>query len=175
MPKLIENVRENLIREARHQAETIGYSSMTIRSISEACGIGTGTVYNYFPSKEHLAAAFMLEDWEKLLCGMKKLPCRDPETFLESVFGLLRGFFISHAFLFRDRKAEAAYTGSVTGKHPLLRNQLAGVILPVCAYSAAEDKPFLSEFIAESFLSWAGCGENFTRLYSVIRFIFENK
>ena len=66
MPKIIENIRENLLAEAKRQVTELGYSAMTIRSVATACGVGTGMVYNYFPSKDMLVASFMLEDW--MLC-----------------------------------------------------------------------------------------------------------
>ena len=70
MPKIIENVRGQLVAEARRQVAAYGYTSTTIRSVAKACGVGTGTVYNYFPSKDMLIAAFMLEDWKKQLAAM---------------------------------------------------------------------------------------------------------
>ena len=63
MPKIIENIREKLLEEAKRQVIENGQSAMTIRSVATACGVGTGTVYNYFPSKDVLVANFMLEDW----------------------------------------------------------------------------------------------------------------
>ena len=66
MPKIIENIREKLLSEAKRQVMENGYSAMTIRSVAAACGVGTGTVYNYFPSKDMLVASFILEDW--MLC-----------------------------------------------------------------------------------------------------------
>jgi len=64
MPKIIENLKERLIDEARRQVEEDGYAAMTIRSVAKGCGVGIGTVYNYFPSKDTLVATFMLEDWQ---------------------------------------------------------------------------------------------------------------
>ena len=52
MPKIIENLREKLVREAQYQVEERGYSALTIRSVANACGVGVGTVYNYFASKD---------------------------------------------------------------------------------------------------------------------------
>ena len=52
MPKIIENLPERLAEEARRQIEESGFSAMTIRSVAAGCGVGVGTVYNYFPSKE---------------------------------------------------------------------------------------------------------------------------
>ena len=63
MPKIIENLPEKLAEEARRQITESGYSAMTIRSVAKACGVGVGTVYNYYPSKDALVAQFMLEDW----------------------------------------------------------------------------------------------------------------
>ena len=60
MPKIIENLQEKLIHEARRQVQQKGYGSLTIRSVATACGVGVGTVYNYFASKDALVAAFIL-------------------------------------------------------------------------------------------------------------------
>ena len=65
MPKIIENLRQRLIEEARRQVNECGYAAMTIRSVAAGCGVGIGTVYNYFTSKDTLVASFMLEDWQK--------------------------------------------------------------------------------------------------------------
>ncbi len=48
MPKIIENLRERLLAEAKRQVMESGYANTTVRSIAKACGVGTGTVYNYF-------------------------------------------------------------------------------------------------------------------------------
>ena len=50
MPKIIENLKARLIAEAKRQIEEAGYGAVTIRSVASSCGVGVGTVYNYFPS-----------------------------------------------------------------------------------------------------------------------------
>ena len=70
MPKIIENLESKLIQEARRQIAEIGYSAMTIRSVAKACGVGVGTVYNYFPSKEALVATHLLEDWKQCVTAV---------------------------------------------------------------------------------------------------------
>ena len=73
MPKIIENVREQLLCEAKRQIEKNGYAKTTVRSVALSCGIGVGTVYNYFKSKDMLIASFMAEDWLSCLEKMKHL------------------------------------------------------------------------------------------------------
>ena len=60
MPKIVENVKERIILETRKQIKEVGYSKVTIRSIAKACGIGVGTIYNYFESKDVIIANFMV-------------------------------------------------------------------------------------------------------------------
>ena len=64
-PKIIENLESRLIQEAKRQIAESGYGATTIRSVAKGCGVGVGTVYNYFPSKEALVATFMLADWKE--------------------------------------------------------------------------------------------------------------
>ena len=61
MPKIIENLQARLAVEAKKQVEESGYAAMTIRSVAKACGVGVGTVYNYYSSKDEILASYMLE------------------------------------------------------------------------------------------------------------------
>ena len=83
MPKIIENLPERLAEEARRQIEQSGFSAMTIRSVAKACGVGVGTVYNYFPSKEALVATFMLTDWNNCIAAIQS--CADESDTVEPV------------------------------------------------------------------------------------------
>ena len=78
MPKIIQNLENRLIEEARKQIEASGYGAVTIRSIAQACGVGVGTVYNYFPSKEVLIAKHLLDDWQQCITAFNGifLPCQ---------------------------------------------------------------------------------------------------
>ena len=51
MPKIIEGVRENILNTARTMLFAEGYQSISIRAVAQACGIATGTFYNYFENK----------------------------------------------------------------------------------------------------------------------------
>ena len=90
MPKIIENLENRLVEEARRQAWEGGYSAVTIRSVAAACGVGVGTVYNYFPSKEYLAAGVMLEDWKEITRRFSGPDAPgSPENLLHALFDQL--------------------------------------------------------------------------------------
>ncbi len=164
MPKLIENVRQQLLEEARLQIRTQGYAKTTVRSVAGACGIAVGTVYNYFPSKEYLIASFVAEEWNVHLEAMRALDTADPEALLHGIYTQLRLFTEENRMLFSDPEAAKAISGGHVTRHLQLREQLAELIAP-CASS---EDGFLAQFIAEALLSWTVAGAPFERIYQVI-------
>ena len=93
MPKHIENIREDLITEARRQMLVGGYDSVTIRSVASSCDIAVGTVYNYFRSKDYLVACVMLDDWNTLVRKTKtEIKDKDPEEGIEMLFKMISDF-----------------------------------------------------------------------------------
>ena len=145
MPKIIENLPERLAEEARRQIEQSGFSAMTIRSVAAACGVGVGTVYNYYPSKEALVATFILEDWNA--CYSDITACaesaRGREPVLWAIYENLQRFITEHAAVFQDESAAASFTGSFSQYHGMLRNQLAKPLRKFC------QTDFQADFIAE--------------------------
>lgn len=164
MPKIIENLYDKIIEEAKRQVEKNGYKRTTIRSVAKGCDIAVGTVYNYFSSKETLVASFMLSDWQNLAEKVKKADKSSPEGFLRYVYDCIFEFEKSHAFLFSDPDAEKVFTLTFSQKHKLLRNQLAELILPVFK---GEDE-FLSRAVSEILLSFSAEGEKFDIVYTAI-------
>lgn len=59
MPKVILNIREEIIKNAFEILKTEEFSEFNIRHIAKKCNIGTGTVYNYFASKEEIILAMV--------------------------------------------------------------------------------------------------------------------
>ncbi len=154
MPKVLENPREQILSEARKQLFEAGYLKTTIRSVAQRCGFGTGTVYNYFDSKDTLISAVLLEDWHKYTARMKELDSSDRIGFLEGVSKLLREFYEGYIFLFNDNYAQAASRGVSSNRHLQLRAVIADIILPVCRGVGGIDDAFLAAHIAEALLAW---------------------
>ncbi len=171
MPKIIENVREQLLSEARRQITDNGYKKTTIRSVAGACGLGVGTVYNYFKSKEILIATFILEDWQVCLAKMKQQSLRTPDDCLKIVYDSLSSFMKEHSTLFSDSDAIKVFAQAEAGRHIYLRDQIADIIRPACNHTPVSNKDFLAEFIAESMITWTVAGKSYEDISSVINLL----
>jgi len=53
--------RDDILEGAYALARRYGLSAISIRGVARECGISTGTVYNYFPSRDELVAAAAAE------------------------------------------------------------------------------------------------------------------
>jgi AcrR family transcriptional regulator len=121
MPKILTNVKDDICRVTRQMMADEGYVNLNVRSVAGKCGIGMGTIYNYYHSKEEIVAEIVVEDWNIILRRMDQAirTGRDPMVRLESVFGLLQEFITGfHGTWFqkhrRTRKSCDA-AGMITG------------------------------------------------------------
>ena len=164
MPKIIENLPQRLQAEARRQIEESGFAAMTIRSVARGCGVGVGTVYNYYPSKEALVAGFMLDDWK---CCMEAIAssaesAENLEPVLQVIYSQITRFLDKYDLIFGDPAAALSYTGSSSRYHSMLRSQIAGPLRKFCRDS------FTAEFMAEAMLTWTVAGADFDELKGVL-------
>lgn len=168
MPKIIENLESRLIEEARKQIETSGYGAVTIRSVAKACGVGIGTVYNYFPAKDDLLATYLLSDWKDCMAAIHNTAqsAAAPGPVLRCMFDQLLSYAHRHQAVFRDEAAAAAFAGSFGRYHGMLRAQLAAPVRKFCG------SDFEAEFIAESLLTWSMSGKSFDDIYGIIEKLF---
>jgi AcrR family transcriptional regulator len=98
--------RERIIKAAAKLFARQGYSSATTRDIAVKAGIATGTLFNYFESKEAIVAALISE---ALVSAQEEIEKRDDETLEEELFTFIWAE-LSALTEYRKFLAEAAET-----------------------------------------------------------------
>lgn len=168
MPKIIKNLEQKLLDEARRQIAQSGYSNVTIRSVAAACGVGVGTVYNYYPSKDALLAAYMLEDWKTCVTAINAVSSYSdqPKPVARCIYDQLTDFVRRHRGVFQDEAALSAFAGSSGRYHGVLRSQLSAPLRKFCS------DDFAADFAAEALLTWTVTGTDFDKLYGMIEKLF---
>lgn len=163
MPKIIQDLPEKLIEETRRQVMEVGYAALNIRDIARNCGVGIGTVYNYFPSKDALIAQFLLQDWKDGLARIHLAVngSNEAETVLSAVYRELTAFYTRYADLFRA--AETVIPAPPRKYHVILRDQIAQIFRPLCA------DDFTADFSAEAMLTWTVAGTPFDQIYGLLK------
>lgn len=67
MSQKILDGKKKLIEEAKTILVNEGYKKLSIRKLALKCGIGIGTFYNYFSSKEEIVTEIFKDDWMKIV------------------------------------------------------------------------------------------------------------
>ena len=158
LPKLIEHLREKILQCAKDALLKEGYAALTIRGVAKTCGIAVGTVYNYFPSKDMLAGAVMLEDW-MLLLERVRAACARAETVGEALCAL-HGEVSDFYGTYRAVWAGYSFSGSAkteyVSRHNLLVSQLVACIRPVLERLSTQSAEDTAVFLVENVLICVG-------------------
>lgn len=120
MRKKDDGLKEEIMRQARAIISKEGPEGINMRGIAAGAGIATGTLYNYFASKEEILLALTQDYWEKTLADLK---CQiGGEGFicqLEELYVLLRKGLKTAGMLMGSRKKV-----EVTGRERMKSMQL---------------------------------------------------
>jgi AcrR family transcriptional regulator len=80
--------RKRILEAATSLFVSEGWQNTTTRGIAQAAGIATGTLFNYFPTKEAIAASLLADALEQ--AGEEFRSGRNPENSLEAdIFALI--------------------------------------------------------------------------------------
>jgi len=136
--------------------------------VAKACGVGVGTVYNYFPSKETLIATYLLSDWKQCVTTIRAVSTYSdsPRPVSLCIYDQLVSFAERHRAIFQDEAATANFTGSFGKYHAMLRTQLSEPLQKFCS------SVFAADFLAESLLTWTMAGKTFDEIYGIMEKLF---
>ncbi len=168
MSRILENMQEKLIAEAQRLVQESGYDALTIRAVASGCGVGVGTVYNYFASKEDLLTACLLSQWQQHVDVFLEIcaAAQTPFAALSCIYTQMQLFAGQYQPIFSSPEAVAAFGNPASPHNALLRKQIAQGIRPFCS------SDFAAEFIAQAFLGSVMMGHSFEDGYSMLQKLF---
>ena len=149
MPKIISDIKVNILKETKAQILENGYSKVTIRSIANKLNLAVGTIYNYFPSKDMIVATFMLEDWNVVLEKIQN-DIFEVKDKIKVIYDGLLEFIVSYDYIFCDSSAEQNYAIMSKKYHNIFRNQIVELIVKNNITSN-----FVATFLAQNLITWA--------------------
>jgi AcrR family transcriptional regulator len=137
-PGLTQRRREEILDAAARVFAARGYPHTDVQIIADALGVGKGTIYRYFPSKDALFLAAVDRGMERLIAATGRLdPAADPLDHLRAALTAYLRFFkanpefaellIQERAEFRDRK-EPTYFARKKAEEPVWRNSFAQLI-----------------------------------------------
>ena len=175
MPKVIPNVREKLLCGAKALVEKGGYSELTVRAVATYTGVGVGTLYNYFKSKDGLVSAFMLADWEEKALKIEKSISENstPKNAIFSICASIKEYINEHYRIFSDSEAIRAFEKVNLQMCDMLVSRAAGYILPYAKSNGEVSAELLSEFIARSIFNWSVEGKSADELYPIFKMLMK--
>ncbi len=168
MPKVIENLKEKILAEANKQMQETGYNAMTIQSIAKACGVGVGTVYNYFSSKDEIVIACVAAAWMECMETIRVVAKYSTtyEAVIRCIYDQIYTFGVEHEYFFRDPAAANSVDGAIFRYMWFLSSQLAEPLRKYCQ----NDRE--AQIIAEALLAWIRTGKSYEEVYSSIVKLF---
>lgn len=176
MPKIIDDLRETFILEARKMLQQDGGRALTIRNVAATCHVAVGTVYNYFRSKDELMAHVMLEDWQRTMADMRAAAASAPDVMqgLRRVYDELYAFQTLYQEAWRHYASSNDAWSSISQRHELLIGQLVEVLMPMLGRFGVEWTAYLPTFLAETLLAAATRGEGgFDRITPILQRLTE--
>ena len=168
MPKIIENLREKILAEADRQMQEVGYSAMTIQSIAKACGVGVGTVYNYFSSKDEIVVSSVAEAWMECMETIQAVAkyATSYEAVIHCIYDQLYTFGTQRDYIFLDTMAGNSVDGAIYRYMRYLSSQLAEPLRKFCKNDSE------AQIIAEALLTWIRTGKSYEEVIGNIVKLF---
>lgn len=153
MPKIIPDLRNKILVEAKRELFSGGYKSISIRGVAAETGIAIGTIYDYFPSKSDLVVSVVLVDWFKTMARMKESINRATSfnSGLKIVYNGLSSFWLYYGIVFKDVTIEPL-TPEFDKRLQKLEGQIESIIEPLFKNFAPNVSPFELSFITKNLL-----------------------
>lgn len=81
MPKIYDDLRQNIIKSAKRIIIKYGYRKLNMRDVAKETGVAVGTIYNYFPTRDALISELMFEYWKEFIASVQSIQESEDDIF----------------------------------------------------------------------------------------------
>lgn len=158
--------REEILRAAGEMVKVGKGDGVSMRGIARECGIAVGSIYNYFPTKNDLMIAVVVEMWKEIFfVPLSKIEGKSFLGIVECILermgenrGEGQGFLAEHAFVVGDKEKGHLVMEEYLGH---MREELLAVLMGDSAvadevwsdgFSAADFVRFVVDFLVENLM-----------------------
>lgn len=180
MPKTLQNVREDILHVTRTMLAETSYNDLNMRAVASRCGIGIGTVYNYFQSKQEIVGAIIRSDWDIMLRRMEYgiKANKDCIQRLEIIYSELSSFMHGvHGIWFDNYSGELEKVDmhNVKCRKKGLIVELVEKVKAAIGDKVEKDKlDFTSDMIVRLFISYTYDGDvQFSTIQSFLQYVLQ--
>lgn len=155
IPKIIENIRGDIMRCAEIILKTDGYDAMSVRRIAHECKTAVGTIYNYFDGKDDLVANIILKDWLDVVGGMTEL-VKSSKSYADGAVGLylaISKFECVYKNVWKQYSRTVGSHGVVMDHHMQLRTQVSSLLDVLAKNTGSVRLRASSPIIAEAIIA----------------------
>lgn len=157
VPKIIEDVRLTILREARPMLLQHGYDRLTLRGVAKASGIAVSTIYNYFESKDALVYGIFDADWQPMLLKLAAFTNNvcSPIEGLRMAVASVRELIIVYGSAWIEYRNIYRSSPFLIQQHEKIISDLNSVIHPMMLRFRPEYLPVFSYFLSQTILALA--------------------
>lgn len=111
MPKIIKNIKENIIIAAIELFESDHYEAVDMKMIAKKSGIAVGTLYNYYSNKRDLFSIAFDESWKKTISKLEEIEYEDGKEiiFIEQSLERLYDGILEKKYMFHELMSSNPY------------------------------------------------------------------
>lgn len=102
MPKIIENLEEEITKSSLNLFKNSSYKDVSMRKIADEVGIAVGTLYNYYPNKWELYIEVFEESWRESYYILKENCKKSTDNFLLNYLKILYSEMNNKKFIVRE-------------------------------------------------------------------------
>ncbi len=146
--------REDILINAREIISRDSLGALSIRSLAKKCGIATGSMYNYFPSKNEMILEVVLSVWDELFI----IEDLKGNSFIESIEKLMDSlekgrqkypdFFKLHSLIFDDSEK----TGNIKSMADLIKKIKLALIESLTSDSKVDEAKLEKTYTKEGYI-----------------------